>query len=158
MSLAAHGEVAQVLLDYVEQNRTFRTEQITRVPSVHYTDPERWSREMALIFKRVPLMLALTAELPTAGDYKAMTALGLPILITRGNDGIARAMLNVCAHRGAPVAAEGHGRGARFTCTYHGWTFANDGRLLAVTDREKFGAGSEPAHFVTLPCVDRYLA
>ena len=52
MSLAAHGEVAQVLLDYVEQNRTFRTEEIMRVPSVHYTDPERWSREMALIFKR----------------------------------------------------------------------------------------------------------
>ena len=59
------------------------------MPSVHYTDPERWSREMALIFKRVPLMLALTAELPNAGDYKAMTALGLPILITRGNDGVA---------------------------------------------------------------------
>jgi len=156
MSLAAHGEVAQVLLDYVEQNRTFRTEEIMRVPSVHYTDPERWSREMALIFKRVPLMLALTAELPQPGDYKAMTALGLPILITRGNDGIARAMLNVCAHRGAPVAVEGHGRSARFTCTYHGWTFANDGRLLAVTDREKFGELDKATRGLTvLPCVER---
>jgi len=156
MSLAAHGEVAQVLLDYVEQNRTFRTEQITRVPSVHYTDPERWSREMALIFKRVPLMLALTAELPNAGDYKAMTALGLPILITRGNDGTARAMLNVCSHRGAPVAADGHGRCARFTCTYHGWTYANDGRLLAVTDREKFGELDKTTRGLTvLPCVER---
>ena len=156
MSLAAHGEVAQVLLDYVEQNRTFRTEQIKRVPSVHYTDPERWSREMALIFKRVPLMLALTAELPNAGDYKAMTALGLPILITRGNDSMARAMLNVCAHRGAPVAADGHGRCARFTCTYHGWTYANDGRLLAVTDREKFGELDKTTRGLTvLPCVER---
>jgi phenylpropionate dioxygenase-like ring-hydroxylating dioxygenase large terminal subunit len=156
MSLAAHGEVAQVLLDYVEQNRTFRTEQIKRVPSVHYTDPERWSREMALIFKRVPLMLALTAELPNAGDYKAMTALGLPVLITRGNDGIARAMLNVCSHRGAPLAAEGHGRCARFTCTYHGWTFANDGRLLAVTDREKFGELDKTTRGLTvLPCAER---
>ena len=156
MSLAAHGEVAQVLLDYVEQNRTFRTEEIMRVPSVHYTDPERWSREMALIFKRVPLMLALTAELPNAGDYKAMTALGLPILITRSNDGIARAMLNVCSHRGAPVAVEGHGRCARFTCTYHGWTYANDGRLLAVTDREKFGELDKTTRGLTvLPCVER---
>jgi phenylpropionate dioxygenase-like ring-hydroxylating dioxygenase large terminal subunit len=156
MSLAAHGEVAQVLLDYVEQNRTFRTDRITRVPYTHYTDPERWSREMALIFKRVPLMLALTAELPQPGDYKAMTALGLPILITRGNDGVARAMLNVCAHRGAPVAAEGHGRCARFTCAYHGWTFANDGRLLAVTDREKFGELEKSSHGLTvLPCTER---
>ena len=156
MSLAAHGEVAQVLLDYVEQNRTFRTEEVMRVPSVHYTDPERWSREIALIFKRVPLMLALTAEVPNAGDYKAMTALGLPILITRGNDGMARAMLNVCSHRGAPVAADGHGRCARFTCTYHGWTYANDGRLLAVTDREKFGELDKTTHGLTaLPCVER---
>ena len=84
MSFAAHGDVAQVLLDYVEQNRTFRSNRITRIPYTNYTDPERWSREMALIFKRVPLMLALTAELPNPGDYKAMNALGLPILITAG--------------------------------------------------------------------------
>jgi len=156
MSLAAHADVAQVLLDYVEQNRTFRSDRITRIPYTNYTDPERWSREMALIFKRVPLMLALTAELPNPGDYKAMNALGLPILITRGGDGVARAMLNVCAHRGAPVAAEGHGRCSRFTCTYHGWTFANDGRLLAVTDREKFGEIDKAGHgLTTLPCEER---
>ena len=156
MSLAAHADVAQVLLDYVEQNRTFRSDRITRIPYTNYTDPERWSREMALIFKRVPLMLALTAELPNPGDYKAMNALGLPILITRGGDGVARAMLNVCAHRGAPVAAEGHGRCSRFTCTYHGWTFANDGRLLAVTDREKFGELDKAGHGLTaLPCAER---
>jgi hypothetical protein len=108
MGFDSSGNVAQVLLDYVEQNRTYQSDRITRVPYVNYTDPERWSREMALIFKRVPLMLALTAELPKPGDYKAMTALNLPVLITRGQDGVAHAFLNVCAHRGAPVALEGH--------------------------------------------------
>ena len=150
------GSVAEVLLDYVEHDGTYQSDKITTVPSASYTDPDVWAREMDLIFKRVPLMLALTAELPNAGDYKAMTALGLPVLITRGNDGIARAMLNVCAHRGAPVAVEGHGRSARFTCTYHGWTFANDGRLLAVTDREKFGELDKATRGLTvLPCVER---
>jgi phenylpropionate dioxygenase-like ring-hydroxylating dioxygenase large terminal subunit len=156
MAFDSSGNVAQVLLDYVEQNRTFQSDRITRVPYANYTDPERWSREMALIFKRVPLMLALTAELPKPGDYKAMTATNLPVLLARGQDGVVRAFLNVCAHRGAPVAHEGHGRCARFTCTYHGWTFASDGRLVAVSDREKFGEIDKAAHGLTaLPCLER---
>jgi phenylpropionate dioxygenase-like ring-hydroxylating dioxygenase large terminal subunit len=156
MSFASSGNVAQILLDYVEQNRTYQSERITRVPYSNYTDPERWSREMALIFKKLPLMLALTAELPQPGDYKAMTALNLPVLLTRGTDGVVRAFLNVCSHRGAPVAAEGHGRCARFTCQYHGWTFAGDGRLLVVTDKEKFGEIDKAANGLTaLPCAER---
>jgi phenylpropionate dioxygenase-like ring-hydroxylating dioxygenase large terminal subunit len=156
MSFDSSGNVAQVLLDYVEQNRTFQSERITRVPYLNYTDPERWAREMALIFRKLPLMLALTAELPKPGDYKAMTALNLPVLLTRGQDAVVRAFLNVCSHRGAPVVADGHGRCARFTCLYHGWTFASDGRLLAVTDREKFGEVDKAGLGLTaLPCVEK---
>ena len=43
------------------------------VPADHYVDEERWQQEVDLIFKRLPLMLATTAELPNAHDYKAMT-------------------------------------------------------------------------------------
>jgi len=139
MDYTTVGNVAQIMLDYVEQGRTFQSDRITTVPAVNYLDPARWSKEMELIFKRVPLMLALTAELPKPGDYKAMDAVGLPVLITRDKTGTVHAFLNVCAHRGAPVAAEGHGNCSRFTCLYHGWTYSNDGRLLAVTDRQKFG-------------------
>ncbi len=70
MGFARSGNVAQVLLDYVEQNRTFQSDRITRVPYLNYTDPERWSRELALIFRKVPLMLALTAELPKPGTTR----------------------------------------------------------------------------------------
>jgi phenylpropionate dioxygenase-like ring-hydroxylating dioxygenase large terminal subunit len=150
------GDVAERMLDYVEQGRTFQSDKITTVPAAHYTDPARWSREMQLIFRRVPLMLALSAELPGSGSYKAMDAMGLPVLITRDKDGVARAFLNVCSHRGAPVAADGHGNCARFTCQYHGWTYANDGRLLAVTDREKFGDIDKGERGLrALPCKER---
>jgi phenylpropionate dioxygenase-like ring-hydroxylating dioxygenase large terminal subunit len=150
------GEVAGLMLDYVEQGRTFQSDKITTVPATHYTDPARWSREMQLIFRRVPLMLALSAELPDRGSYKAMDAMGMPVLITRDKDGTARAFLNVCSHRGAPVAADGHGNCARFTCQYHGWTYANDGRLLAITDREKFGEIDKNGRGLTaLPCEEK---
>jgi phenylpropionate dioxygenase-like ring-hydroxylating dioxygenase large terminal subunit len=150
------GSVAETMLDYVTEGRTFQSERITTVPADHYTDPVRWAREMELIFKKVPLMLALSAELPGPGAYKALDALGMPLLITRDGDGKVRAFLNVCQHRGAPVVADGHGKCSRFTCLYHGWTYSNDGRLLAVTDAKNFGEIDKSQRPLTaLPCVER---
>jgi phenylpropionate dioxygenase-like ring-hydroxylating dioxygenase large terminal subunit len=147
------GSVAETLLDYVEQDRTYQSDRITTVPSRAYTDPDQWAREVDLIFKRVPLMLALSCELPDPGSYKAMDAMGLPVLIVRDKAGEARAFLNVCAHRGAPVADEGHGSCARFTCKYHSWTYGLDGKLLAVSDREKFGEIDKATRGLrALPC------
>ena len=60
------------------------------VPADHYVDEERWQQEVDLIFKRLPLMLATTKELPNMHDYKAMTVLGA-ILITRGENGAVQA-------------------------------------------------------------------
>lgn len=150
------GDIAEKMLDYVETDTTFMTDKIMRVPSSAYVDPDQWRAEIELIFKRVPLMLALSCEMPKPGDYKAMEAIGLPVLLARDKSGEVRAFLNVCSHRGAPVAADGHGNCSRFTCIYHGWTFGPDGRLLAVADREKFGDIDKAALGLRqLPCVER---
>ena len=150
------GSVAEVLLDYVEQDRTYQSDKITTVPSKSYTDPDLWAREMDVIFKRVPLMLALSCELPEPGSYKAMDAMGLPVLIVRDKAGDVSAFLNVCAHRGAPVANDGHGKCARFTCKYHSWTYGLDGKLLAVSDREKFGDIDKTTRGLrALPCREK---
>jgi phenylpropionate dioxygenase-like ring-hydroxylating dioxygenase large terminal subunit len=150
------GDVAEIMLDYVENDKTFMTDQVMRVPTCSYTDPDQWEAEMELIFKRVPLMLALTCEMPDPGDYKAMEAVGLPILISRDKAGEVRAFLNVCSHRGAPVAGEGHGNCARFVCKYHSWTYGQDGRLLAVSDKEKFGDVDKSSHGLKqLPCAEK---
>lgn len=150
------GNVAEIMLDYVEQDRTFQTDKVMTIPSSSYTDPDQWGAEMELIFKRLPLMLALTCELPNPGDYKAMEVMGLPILIARGKDGKARAFLNVCSHRGAPVANEGHGNCPRFTCIYHGWTFGTDGKLIGISDRSKFGDIDKGERGLRrLPCAER---
>lgn len=150
------GDVAEILLDYVENDRTFQSDRITTVPTAAYFDQDTWQREMDTVFKAVPLMLALTCEMPNPGDYKAMDAVGLPVLIARDKAGVVRAFLNVCAHRGAPVANDGHGNCARFTCKYHSWTFGLDGRLLAVSDRAKFGDLDKATRGLrALPCEER---
>ncbi len=112
--------------------------EVMKVKADIYTDEERFEREKKLIFRRMPLMLAPSAELPNPGDYKAMDAVGVPVLITRGKDGKARAFLNSCTHRGTAVAL-GSGNASRFICGYHGWTFNREGKLIGVASREDFG-------------------
>ncbi len=151
-----NGDVAEIMLDYVEHNTTFQTDKVMRVPSSSYTDPDQWQAEMELVFKRVPLMLAFSAEMSNPGDYKAMDAVGMPVLITRDKAGEVHAFLNVCSHRAAPVADQGRGNCSRFTCKYHGWTFGQDGRLIGVAEASKFGDVDKHAHGLReLPCEER---
>jgi phenylpropionate dioxygenase-like ring-hydroxylating dioxygenase large terminal subunit len=150
------GDVAEIMVDYVTNKKTFLTDKTITVPSSSYTDPDQWEAEMELIFKRVPLMLAFTAEMPNPGDYKAMDAVGLPVLISRNKAGEVNAFLNVCAHRGAPVANEGHGNCVRFTCKYHSWTYGQDGKLIGISEASKFGDVDKSQRGLRqLPCEER---
>lgn len=150
------GNIAEHLLDYVENDRTFMTDKSITVPSTAYTDADQWQKEMNLIFKRLPLMLALTCEMPKPGDYKAMEVMEQPILMTRDKAGKVRAFYNVCAHRGAVVAPEGTGNCSRFSCPYHGWTYSSDGRLMGVSDPHKFGDVDKHSRGLKeLPCEER---
>jgi hypothetical protein len=43
-----------------------------------YTDPARFEREMAVLFRGWPVLFALSCELPNPGDYRASTVAGVP--------------------------------------------------------------------------------
>jgi len=91
------------------------------------------------VFRRMPLLLAPTAELPAPGDFKTMDAVGVPVLITRGKDGTVRAFINSCSHRGTSVELRETGNCSRFVCPYHGWTFDLKGSLVAIASKKDFG-------------------
>lgn len=156
MDHASIGDAAEKMLEYVENDSTFMTDKVMTVPTESYTDPDQWGAEIELVFKRVPLMLALSCEMPNPGDYKAMDAVGMPVLISRNKAGEVKAFLNVCSHRGAPVAGEGHGNCVRFTCKYHGWTYGADGKLVGIADRAKFGEIDKSTRGLRqLPCAEK---
>lgn len=133
-SLVEHG--AAGTMEYADE--------IVRIPASTYTDPELFEREKRQIFRRLPLMVAPSCELPEPGDYKAMDICGVPLLLARQRDGSVGAFLNMCTHRGNPVVS-GTGNASRFTCGYHGWTFKNDGDLLGVASPQDFGAVDKAA-------------
>ncbi len=109
------------------------------MPASAYVDPGRFAREVQLIFRRLPLVVALSCELAGVGSYRALDVAGVPVLVVRGVDGQVKAFVNMCSHRGAQLVEEGTGRARRFSCPYHAWTYGLDGELVGIFQREDFG-------------------
>ena len=93
--------------------------EVARVPAAHYVDPERFERERARIFRRLPLVLALSCELRERGAYMALTAAGIPVLLLSGDaDPItppryaSLAMVDLERARHLIGAQQGHGQAA----------------------------------------------
>lgn len=101
-------------------------------PVAHYADPAHFELEREKVLRRRPHIALHTSELAQPGDFHRVEIAGLPLIVTRGKDGMARAFLNVCRHRGAQLVAEDKGCQHRFTCPYHAWTYASSGELISA--------------------------
>lgn len=139
MRREVYESVARRLYEHATQRTTDRTGAVKAVPVAHYRDRSRWESEVQKIFREMPLLVGLSCELTNASDYKAIEIVGVPLLVTRGKDGVVRSFLNVCRHRGAHVAEPGHGNRDRFVCPYHSWTYDETGGLVRVLDEDKYG-------------------
>jgi phenylpropionate dioxygenase-like ring-hydroxylating dioxygenase large terminal subunit len=113
-------------------------DQLVRPEHVHgsvYTDPAIFEEELHKIWRRVWVYVGHASEVPDAYDYVMKSIGPEPIIMTRGpqgKDGKAgdiHLLHNRCAHRGNRVCVTPQGNARSFTCPYHGWTYANDGKL-----------------------------
>lgn len=148
--------LARRALAHFEAKTTDQAGDVMAMPADAYCDPDRYRHEIDRTFRRLPLAMALSVELPEAGCFRATTMLGVPIVMVRGKDGQVRAFLNACRHRGAPVCEQGCGKAAQFTCPYHAWSYDDQGRLVAIYGEETFGQIDHAAHSLTaLPCAER---
>ena len=102
-----------------------------RNPASAYTCPERFGREMRVLFRDRPQFVGLSGECANPGSYMTAVVGGVPIAVMRQQDGSLRALVNACRHRGATLL-EGSGSGGKrlIVCPYHGWTYASDGKLM----------------------------
>jgi len=108
------------------------------IPSARYTDAGFYDLERQVMFRKTWLLAGHLDEIPEPGDFQRWDMAGLPVVLVHTEDGSVNALLNRCSHRGAPVAMANKGRKKRFTCPYHGWSYAHDGQLLAVRDARDF--------------------
>ena len=72
----------------------------------------------------------------------------VPVVLARDEDGILRGFVNVCRHRGYPVAQK-DGVMRTLTCRYHGWTYRLDGKVHSVPEASQ----AEEANYKCLSLV-----
>ena len=143
-------------LEHFQNGTQDRVDQIFQVPAENYTNSEVWNSEMKNVFRRLPLVLSCSSELSKPGSYHSLEVLGVPVFVTRGEDGVIRAFLNSCTHRGAMVVPEGTGTSRRHACPYHAWTYNSQGELVGVYEEEHFGQIDYQCNgLVELPCDER---
>ncbi len=111
-----------------------------RVHGSVYTSPGVFDLEMKRIFGEGWAFVAHESEVPEPGDYITRRLGGEPIIVVRGKDGVVRVLANRCTHRGNRLCNAEQGNSSSFRCPYHGWTFGNDGHLVAVPMRTGYDA------------------
>jgi len=117
------------------------------LPAWTYRDPDFFAAEQRTVFRPSWQIVCHLSDIPNAGDYHTLEFLGESMLVVRGDDFEVRAFHNVCRHRASRLAEPGRGHcGARLTCPYHHWTYALDGRLVALPHRKQFPGLDLAAH------------
>ena len=65
---------AKRLLRNIENGEPELCESSYEMPASHYLDEDRWKREIEVIFKRQPLILAMSCELPEPNSFRTSLA------------------------------------------------------------------------------------
>ena len=129
--------------------RAWPAEGWTRVPFWVYTDPALFDREMETFFYGPSwCYVGLDCEVPEPGSYKRSFIGQRQVIVVRTQDGGIAVLENRCAHRGSRVCWQNKDRVDSFTCPYHQWNFALDGKLQGIPlKRGALGKGGMPPDF-----------
>jgi phenylpropionate dioxygenase-like ring-hydroxylating dioxygenase large terminal subunit len=100
----------------------------TTLPASWYASDGHYVREIDAVFRRGWSCVGVIDDVGEPGSYAVVDVGGLPVLLTRDLEGELRGFLNVCRHRGAPLA-EGCGHARALSCPYHAWVYRLDGSL-----------------------------
>ena len=108
------------------------------LPGWLYHDPEFLEAEKRAFLRAAPQVVCHEGEIAQPGEWRSLDYLGESIIVIRGDDANVRAFANVCRHRGSRLVDGSGGCAKMLTCPYHAWTYARDGRLVAVPRRSDY--------------------
>ncbi|MGB3352737.1 MAG: aromatic ring-hydroxylating dioxygenase subunit alpha [Mycobacterium sp.] len=122
----------------------------------YYASADVFTTEQEHIFENMWFCAVRSSDLALAGKFKKVQIGRESVLLVRGRDGLLRAFLNVCRHRGAQLCTEAVGEVKRsLRCPYHSWTYGLDGRLTAApnigTLTDDAGAPIDRSRFGLIP-------
>jgi Rieske 2Fe-2S family protein len=104
-------------------------EQASQLPRAAFTDPEVLDWELEHVFRREWICVGHADQVAERGQYLMVELDGDSIMIIADDDGLPRAFLNSCRHRGARLVWQPEGTVRRLQCPYHAWSYGFDGSL-----------------------------
>lgn len=107
-----------------------------------FTDEHLYDQEQARVFAVSWLFLGHIDQLVKPGDFFTTFMGEDPVIVTKDKTGRIRAYLNSCRHRGARVLRADYGATRAFTCTYHGWSYDLEGKLISVPNEDGYSEAS----------------
>jgi phenylpropionate dioxygenase-like ring-hydroxylating dioxygenase large terminal subunit len=104
-------------------------------------DEQLYRQEQQRVFGRAWLVVGHEDMIRRPGDYVTNYMGEVPVIITRDPASKVHVLVNRCAHRGNQVCLFDRGRAPSFTCSYHGWTYGLDGKLMAMPMEQQLYRG-----------------
>ena len=123
-----------------------------------FTDEPLYRQELRRVFAPSWLFLAHTDQFHKPGDFFTTYMGEDPVIVTMDKNRRIRAYLNSCRHRGARVCRADTAQTRNFTCTYHGWSYDLEGKLVSVPNKEGYPDSFRPDDWglVEVPHVETY--
>lgn len=107
-------------------------EEATQLPGAAFTDPAVLDWERANFFARGWICAGHIEQVSGRGQFLKVEVADESVLVVGDDDGLPRAFLNTCRHRGARLVEEPEGRLRRLQCPYHAWSYGFDGSLRSA--------------------------
>ncbi len=99
------------------------------LPAAWYADADHYAREQHKVFENGWSCVGIADLVAQPNTYFTALVGGVtPVVITCDSAGELAGFINVCRHRGAPVAS-GCGSARALSCPYHAWVYRLDGSL-----------------------------
>jgi 3-phenylpropionate/trans-cinnamate dioxygenase alpha subunit len=102
------------------------------------SDEALYRLELERIFARSWNFMCHESQLRAPGEYLVSYVGEDQVIVVRDEDGQVHVLLNTCRHRGNALCRAEQGRAKSFVCSYHGWNYALDGRLIGVPGQKTF--------------------
>jgi phenylpropionate dioxygenase-like ring-hydroxylating dioxygenase large terminal subunit len=104
-------------------------ERATQLPREAFTEPAVLGWELEHLFRGGWLCAGHAGQLSESGAFLTVELDGESVIVVADDDGLPRAFVNACRHRGARILDAPEGRVPRLRCPYHAWTYGFDGQL-----------------------------
>jgi len=105
------------------------------LPAFMYLSKNVFNKEQASILKNSWQYVGHSTQLAKPGDHLVTEIFKVPVIVLKNKQHEINAFVNVCRHRGGPLAYE-NGHSKMLVCKYHGWTYDLEGKLVAAPEMQ----------------------